>query len=589
MNKSITLFMWGYQHYFQWEIEYLMTDVMGKLGVQEANAECFLLGAKIPDRKNPNDVCVEPEDGKWPIDLFDALLDVIETEVSDHPLQNMHYTDEPSVRDQTERIRRDSVRRAVQKILADYDTEHSVSSFVGKPAPVGDYYVTPVLQLPDKLFGRFRPLRGPISDGYGTGPPSLIHAAVSEVLAEAHDELLRPDPGRGLTKRRRSPEELIRQAATSFMHTPMIAIGVKASGYPDIFEQFNSISSLLYEGSKGTGRLLLADPEGSCVNIHLKFSEPVPFSAPRWSRKILQMASSETALIADCEKVFGLGGLAENINPWASQNVFEVKFLDRYHWRFSCGDEIMLISKYNVPSLPQEEVSRERFLNTYKRLFPRAKNEDVAHFDSLFRAATQQHHGSMLIVAEDAKTEADRLQGQGTKIKPTKMTPALYRQVSGIDGSIIIDPCGICHAIGVILDGPVQLEGSPSRGARYNSGIQYVGASETSRLAIIISDDQTVDVLPEFRPQIKRSAIERSITELETATQDNYHPAINWLDCHRFYLNQEQCDRVNAVLEKIQRDLPKTGEIMIVWEKFTPYHDLDDSYFISESTGSSAS
>ena len=44
-------------------------------------------------------MCIEPEDGKWPIDLFDELLDVIETEISDHPLRNMFYSDEIRMRE----------------------------------------------------------------------------------------------------------------------------------------------------------------------------------------------------------------------------------------------------------------------------------------------------------------------------------------------------------------------------------------------------------------------------------------------------------------------------------------------------------
>ena len=36
---------------------------------------------------NQNAICVEPEDGKWPIQLFADLLDAVEAEVANHPLQ----------------------------------------------------------------------------------------------------------------------------------------------------------------------------------------------------------------------------------------------------------------------------------------------------------------------------------------------------------------------------------------------------------------------------------------------------------------------------------------------------------------------
>ena len=585
-NKPIKLFMWGYQRYFRLSFEYSMNEVMKELGVPGAGAECLLVGAKILGHQNPNGVCVEPEDGKWPIDLFDGLFDMIEAEVADHPLRNMYYSDEPSMRDKPENIRRDSVRRSVQKKLDAYDSDHGVRSFVGSPAPVNDHYVAPVLQLPNGLFERFRPLREPVSDGRVTGHASLIHAAVFEVLNEAYDELLRPDPGRYTDERSRSPEEIVRRAAESFMCTLGVAIGDRQyTGKPYLFERFNSISSLMYEGAEGTGRLLLANPDDGFVDILLGFVQPVPFHEPRWSRKVLQMASSNIALVADCKKIFGLGNLAAGIDPWESQNVFEIEFLDHYHWRLSCGDEIMLVSRNGAPSLPQEEFPRDRLLDIYHRLFPETGEEDGARFFELFKAAVDQRHGNMLIVAKDAESEAYRLRGQGSRVELTELTPDLYHQVSGIDGTAIIDPYGVCHAIGVILDGEAQKECTPSRGSRYNSGIRYVGTTDTPRLAVIVSDDRTVDVIPVLRPRTKRSDIDKAIAELEAADRDNYHSAINWLNSHRFYLSQGQCDRINTALKRIQSEPIEVGEIQIQWDEFSPHPDLDGSYFESEDTG----
>ena len=399
-------------------------------------------------------------------------------------------------------------------------------------------------------------------------------------MTEAHDELLRPDPGRFLGGRS-SPEEIARRAAASFMCTPGVAIGDPFCGN-GLFERLNSISSLMYEGEKGTGRLLLAKPDGGSVDMLLRFSEPVPFREPRWSRKVLQMASSETALVANCEQVFGLGNLAAGVDPWKSLDVFTIEFLDHYHWRLSCGNEVMLISRYGAPSLPQEEYPRHRLLDTYRRLFPEAAKQEIARFFALFDAAIGQHHGSTLIVAEDAAVEAERLRGQGARIEPTTLTPRLYRQVSRIDGSIIIDPHGVCHAVGVILDGAATSECTPSRGSRYNSGIRYVRAADAPRLAVVVSDDRTVDVIPILRPRIRRSAIEAAIVRLEAPALDNYHSANGWLHRHRFYLNQGQCDRVNAALKRIASETMEVGEMRAIWDEFSQHPDLNDSYFESE-------
>ena len=544
-----------------------MNAVMQELGVPGAGAESLLVGARLPGHENPNEVCVEPEEGKWPINLFDGLLEAIEAEAAIYP----------------ERNRRDAVRRAVQKILAPYDAAHGVHSFAGLPAPVADYYVVPVLQLSGPLFERFPPLHMPVSESddgrFFPHHASLIHAAIEAVLVTAHNELDQPEPGHRLRERWTSAEELVRQAATDFMYTLGIAIGDRSFIISDLFTQFNLISSWMYEGTQGTGRLLLAQPTGDAIDMSLQFAEPVSFRAPRWARKVLQLATGGTALIADCAEIFGLGDVAAAHNPAGSQDVFAIEFLGHYHWRLACGEQVLLVSQYGRASLPQEILSHARLHDTYQRLFPAADMEDFERFWELCQAAVKQRHGSMLVVALDAECEAARLRSQGTQIKPTTLTTPLYHQVSGIDGAVLVDPQGVCYAIGVILDGPAHRACTPSRGARYNSGIRYVHATGTRRLAVVVSDDRTVDVIPDMRLRIPRSAIASAIAELEAATADNYYAAITWLDQHRFYLSPAQCDQVNAALERIQR---KDNEIRIQWPKFSLHPDLDDSYFLRE-------
>ena len=49
-NKRIRLFMWAYQPHFRLDFETRMNGVLRELGVPDAGAECFLVGARIPDR-----------------------------------------------------------------------------------------------------------------------------------------------------------------------------------------------------------------------------------------------------------------------------------------------------------------------------------------------------------------------------------------------------------------------------------------------------------------------------------------------------------------------------------------------------------
>ena len=206
-----------------------------------------------------------------------------------------------------------------------------------------------------------------------------------------------------------------------------------------------------------------------------------------------------------------------------------------------------------------------RLIDTHQRLFPTAGMEDFGRSWELCQAAGDQRHGNMSVEAQEAEREAAHFQSQGIRIRPTTLMPAPCRQVSGIDCTVIVNPHGVCYAICVILDGLAHPASTLSRRARYNSGTRYVRATGTRRLAVVVSDDQTVDVIAEMRLRTQCSAN----AELEAAHADNYHVAIRWLSQHWFYLSQEQCDQVNAALKRIQYEPVKDNEFKIQWAKYS--------------------
>jgi hypothetical protein len=572
--------MWGYQPHYRSAVQRLARSVLKELGAgADVDACVLLVGARRPGSSNRNAVCVEPEDGRWPLSLFDGLLQSIESIYADHPSQMLFYSDEASMQEKPERMRRDSVSSAVAFALKDFDAQNGLRSFCGEAYVIGDYYVTPVIQIPEALFCAFPPLdtRPSTQRQHGNGYPSLIHAALAAVLDEATQELHRPEPGRSLSSRMRSAEEVVRIAARNFMHTPGLAVCSPYS-YADLFDRFNLISSLLYEGAKGSGHIVMANPSNAAIEYMIRFQEAVPFRQPRWARKILQMAAADVALIADSEYIYGLGRLSPTYDP-VLQDAFTVEFLDHYHWELRCGPKVMLRSHYGVPRLPFEVIEKDLFKSNYARLFPQSSPQEQSHIWDLFNVVISQNHGSMIVVAEDAASEARRLAKQGTGIEPVRLTEQLLRRVSGIDGTIILDSSGRCYAIGVILDGAANEECTPSRGSRFNSAMRYVRSANAKRFAIVVSDDRTVDVFPLLRPRISRAVLESNIAEFEVATLENYHNSRNWLDTHRFYLNASQCARLNAALDRLEALPKEVGEIYILTAPFKDDAECDDSYF----------
>jgi hypothetical protein len=577
-KQTITLFMWGYQPHFRSSIQMLARNVLKSLGV-DVEATALLVGARRPGCKNPHPVCVEPEDGAWPISMFDGLLEAVESGYSNHRLQTMCYGDEPSNRDKPEAMRRDSVSTAVRAALVPYDTENGLRSFCGAARLVDDYYVTPVIQVPEVLFRKFPPLNDkPAKHEFiSTGYRSVIEAALATVLAEASAELQLPEPGRSTFGNMRASDEIIRIAATAFMHTPGLAISDQYGRATDLYARLNLISSLLYEGAQGVGRLILANPDNPDIEYLMRFQKPVPFREPRWARKVLQLSAPNAVLVADGEHVYGLGRLRPTHDAHA-QNIFTVDFLDHYHWELRCGALPLLRSHYGEPTLPGELIDPESFKSNLERLFPASTGADRAHLFDLFNAAARQDRGSMIVVAEDASTEAWRLALQGTGIEPVKLTVELLQQATAIDGTILLDPQGTCHAIGVILDGEVNDECKPSRGSRFNSAVRYVRSSSARRLAIIVSDDRTVDVFPVLRPRISLKDIARHVAALSKATIHNYRQPVNWLELHRFYLNERQCAEVNVTLDRLDAVPLEVGELRFSVNRFAVDPTFDQSY-----------
>lgn len=572
--------MWGYQHHFRHSIEYLARDVLKVLGVS-VDAMALLVGVCRPGHANRNPVCVEPEDGRWPLGLFAGLVDSVDDVYSKHRLQDIFFGDEPSMRDKPEWMRQDSVKTAVHRALMSYDEGQGVRSFVGQARPVGDFYVAPVIQIPEEIFRQFPPLkeraRGDEFDR-GGGYVSLIHAALATVLDEATSALQGPEPGRSVGGEMRKADEIVSLAAKAFMHTPGLAISDRYM-YEDLFDRLNLISSLLYEGARGVGRLLLANPKHPGIEYLLRFQTPVRINDPRWTRKVLQLAGSSAALVADSEYVYGLGYLLSSHNP-EDQSIFAVDFLDQYNWELWCGELALLRSLYGKPTLPCQILEEDAFISNLARIFPTSTETSRSQIWQLFNAAAHQKMGSMIVIAEDAELEATRLETQCTKIHPLKLSVELLRQVSAIDGSILMDPQGYCHAIGVILDGQANDKCTPSRGSRFNSAVRYIRSGIVRRLAIVVSEDRTVDIFPLLRPRQSRKELDNYVRAFRAASVHDYHASINWLDSRRFYLNAQQCADINAVLARLEAVQPEVGEIRILHNPFRADPEFDDSYLI---------
>lgn len=580
MKSQINLFMWGYQEHFAWGLARLGEQVFKELGL-DLKPDVLLVGVLKSGLADRHRVCVEPEDGTWPLSIFTDVPVRFEETIKTHPLNRMFYDDQPTMRDKPENIRRSSATMVVRESVRGFDREHGVRSFCGAARLVDDYYVVPVIQIAGSVFEQFPPLILPDTENEFKpgGEKSLIHSCLAVLLEEASRDLCGPNPGRSGSSTMRNATEIVAEGAESFMRIPDILTSQNPYSTGDLFQRFNIVSSLFYEGKEGLGRLILIRPETPSIEYLVRFETPIPLRQPRWARKILQMASPDVALIVSESNIYGLGRVRSD-HDYAALDAFTITFIDHYQWELRCGDLLLMYSRYREPRLPQEPISQKRFQSNFLRVFSGTAVENAERIWTLFKVCARMSHGSMLVVAEDATSEAVRLADQGTPIRPVQMTEEMLERVSGIDGSILVDPTGVCHAIGVILDCVATSNCSPARGSRYNSALRYVNSQGTRRLAVVISDDRSVDIVPLLRPQIRKCEIEKRIVELESCPVDTYHSAQNWLDEHRFYLNEVQCARINHALERLNALPKEVREIRYIAPRFQANPDLDDSHFL---------
>ncbi len=116
----------------------------------------------------------------------------------------------------------------------------------------------------------------------------------------------------------------------------------------------------------------------------------------------------------------------------------------------------------------------------------------------IIEEANHQRKGTMIVISDKAKDEAARLQSSSINIQPIQFSKHQLKLVTGIDGALIIDTTGYCHAIGAILDGSITENGDPSRGARFNSAVRYVNLQRDIGipcLVAVVSEDKYIDIL----------------------------------------------------------------------------------------------
>ncbi|MFC7668425.1 diadenylate cyclase [Hymenobacter humi] len=359
-------------------------------------------------------------------------------------------------------------------------------SFCAVPVSLQGYLVTVVLQLSADCYEGYYAL--PKSSG--GRPANLPHAAVLEFLHDCTRALREADTAdNDQPVLDRDYNELLRSAGRRLM------LRVAPAGTHGLYDACNGVAALRHEGDEGIGTMLVSRRLHPAIVPVLTLETPVPMRDHRSIRKLLELSEGHTALISDASHVFGLGqARARKRQPVRAPGD------GAFHESLQLGDEPRRpradARSEQHPRLPQGQVAADNFARTARIVFPNLNADSIDYLWDLAQKASTQPTGTILVISTGASKEAQRLTRQCFRVVPRIMTPSVLRLVTNIDGAVLIEPSGMCHAIGAILDGLATEKGDSSRGSRYNSALRYVNSSKYPVLAVVVSEDGWIDLLP---------------------------------------------------------------------------------------------
>ncbi|MHB1767873.1 MAG: DNA integrity scanning protein DisA nucleotide-binding domain protein [Phycisphaerae bacterium] len=575
--------MWGYQHYFCSATQFAAERLFLALDPR-FTPKMYLVGFLDEQREDRHQICVEPDHDCYKPDLFTSVKGLAEhLQTVGNGMVYSHPSQAVAERFK-ERDRRSYLQRALTLVLGERESLSGVISFCGRPERVEGFLVVPVLQLNKAVYEALPAL----SRDHQIGErilfsPSLVEAAVKAFLQSCSKALGGPQPGAEFESICSNEMETLRQAAASFM------LGISSVGHEpcELYAVCNGFSSLPYEGIEGVGRLIISRRSHPDIDVMVELLKPVGLRDYRAVRKLLEISESGQSLLSDSSTVYGLGRVLPSYNA-SLQNIFEIEITGHYQWRILHADQTLMEVTYDKPHLPKSRLSHDNFYSTVRRLFPSTQVVDLDNLWRLVNAAINQRHGTMLVISVQAQSEIERLSRQSTPVTPFTLTPEIMRSVSKIDGAVLVDPHGICVGIGVILDGLASAKGAPGRGARYNSAIRYTDTVLHKTLAIVVSQDGSVDLVPDLKPQIDRKEIDSHLKQLsvvqntEQLDMRQFYALMNWFSRHKFYLLPDVCQQINEIKQAVYaRHQAISSDMFIVENDFEPDSTMNDEYFLS--------
>ena len=569
--------MWPYQLGFRAMVEIEAETLLDQTGLA-GYPEVRLIGFPVAGSQGGR-ICIEPDEGIYaPADL-DAVLARAQALYGQHPEYGMYYGDATSRREQPARLRDEMRAAAVQEILGEHPQSAGRTFFASRSARIANHEVHVVISIDTDALDRV-PHFGVPADPRSPAVRSIVHAIIFELLEQAHRELYIPDAGHvGVGGFSYDAPEIALRAVRRMLRTALHLAGYDFAS--QAVPQLQAFVSLLYEGRPNAGHLLIAPEDDPAVTTEVRLAEPVHLTNKRQLRKLLEPTGPDIALLMRDRDVHGLGTITR-ADTASHDKISEITIGSSGTWHLSHAGTRVLTVQDTLPKLPRPQLDPVLLEDTITRTLPAA---DLSRLADLADAASGNRHGAMLIISSAAEAEASRLAPQATRTTPKLLTPQAMDHLTNMDGGVLIDPQGRCHAIGVILDGTASGNGDPARGSRYNNAVRYLGSNPPPAVVLSFSSDGDITILPVLRPRRRQGDIETLVQRYETACsarpprQQAISTAEQRINDVRFYLSAGQCTRINNARADLNAWRRANGEIQHITPDLTPDPGMNDSYW----------
>ena len=591
-KHTVNYFMWGYQVHYCFNAEIEAERLLSRLDPQFRHFEpkVYLVGRQIEPRTGFHPICTVPDECPYQPEVFaglDELAAELEAADPDNPLIKVFHSDPTAHENAVHSMKMRALRGAVMRKIEAVTDNEAILTRISWPTKVDNYLVMLVLQISRPIYdSHYRLTRDYIQERTSVTyhrAPSLLSAVIDEYLHACATFMHRPHAGAGF-RIIEEDEELLRRAAKDLMYGPAWA-GGNLYGLHGLFEACNAISTLKYEGKEGIGRLALARSGHPALRVDLELLSPVPLRDYGAVRKLLQLATGDQCLLCDSAEIYGVGAVLDSYDS-NDENLFVIRFTKNFMWNLSHAKNPMMFMRYGEPYARIASFPSGLFLRDLPRIFAGITPVQSERLCALAGAVSAQPHGAMLVVSSSAAAEAERLTNQATRIRPVPLTDSMIPRTTSIDGAVLVDLDGVCHAIGVILDGLAHRHCTPSRGARYNSAVRYAYGRKDC-MVVVKSEDGMVNLFPALRPQISRAELNTQLDRLRVQAAEKgadgteLNQVMHWLSDHRFYLSAAQCEEVNRLNEEAAEHL-SSDAWRIGYDDFLPDEEMDDSYFLPD-------